>query len=48
LLLLAIAQRDLAAIDKLDGADDVFAEVALRLQALAREARPKAEAERVK
>jgi hypothetical protein len=48
LLMLATVQRDLAAIDNLDGAEDVFAEVAQRLQALAREARPKAEAERLK
>jgi hypothetical protein len=45
LLLLAAVQRDVAAIDNLDGAVDVFAEVARRLKALAREVRPKAETE---
>ena len=45
LLMIAAIQRDVAAIDNLDGAEDVFAEVARRLQALAHEARPKAEAD---
>jgi hypothetical protein len=44
LLRLAAVQREVAAIDNLDGAEDVFAEVARRLQALTRETRPQAEA----
>jgi hypothetical protein len=43
LLRIATVQHDVAAIG-LDGAEDVFADVARRLQALAKEARPKAEA----
>ena len=48
LLMLAAVQRDVAAFDQVDNAEDAIEQAAKRLQALAREARPKAEAERLK